>query len=158
MYTCFALCLVIGSSLPASVMAASPVTFMTLQLLLQATAVSLPTAEVRLPTTEEAGLVCTECVNATEDFESCVSNSTYVVSLTDCPGDSSVCFTHTALDENGTILSLSRGCATLTPNGSGCSYDSGLNYTSCYCYCDQSNCTAITNSCKSWACADWFDY
>ena len=136
--------------------------FTTLQSLLPTTAaVALPTTEVRLPTTGEADRVCTECVNGTEELESCVINSTYVgrgVSLTDCPGDSSVCFTRTALDENGTILSLSRGCATISPNGSGCSYDSGLNYTSCYCYCDQSNCTAITNSCKSWACADWFDY
>ena len=148
MYICFAPRVAIGSSLPASVMAASLVKFTTLQLILPTT------AAVALPTTAEAGLVCAECVNGTEEFDSCVVNSTYVgrgISLTDCPGNSSVCFTRTALDENGTTLSLSRGCATISPNGSGCSYDSGLDYTSCYCYCDQSNCTAITNSCKSWA-------
>ena len=109
-----------------------------------------------LPTdapTTTASLTRTCALCTSQNVEECTINSTHTgsnVSLVECPAISH-CFTSTFADNTSQVTILFRGCSSMPSYGSHCGNvtSSGSLLSYCSCYCDQSNCSTVTNSCLS---------
>lgn len=109
----------------------------------------LPTAHAT--TASVATRTCALCTS--QNADECTINSTYTgsnISTIVCPAIS-YCFTKVYVDNTSEIAFILRGCESLPSQGSYCGNitASGSLSTYCSCYCDRTNCNAITNSCSS---------